>query len=140
MHKVEIGEVMRACTVGVVEVSLDSNYPVGSHIVGFGGCCDYYIGIAGQNVFYIAGIEGLPLTAELSVCSIIIGLTAWHGINKILIPDSNSVVVVSGAAGAVGSIVGQLAKLRGAKVIGIAGSDDKVSWIKNSLKFDHTIN
>jgi len=99
-------------------------------------------GIPGVNVLYKAdGVGGIvPLTAELSLCSLIIGLTAWHGLNKILCPDSKSVVCVSGAAGAVGSLVGQLAKLKGATVIGIAGGEEKCNWLKQDLKFDHVIN
>ena len=85
-----------------------------------------------MNVLYAAGtIADLPLTADLSVCSIIIGLTAWYGINKILEPNAESVICVSGGAGAVGSLVGQLALQKGAKVIGIAGGENKCAWMKN---------
>ena len=58
--------------------------------------------------------------------SVVIGLTAYVGLEKILAPDAKSIVLVSAAAGAVGSMVCQMAKLRGATVIGVAGSDDKV--------------
>jgi NADPH-dependent curcumin reductase CurA len=78
----------------------------------------------------------LRMSADLSICSIIIGLTAWHGVNKILTPGPEDIIVVSGAAGAVGSIVGQLSKLKGAKVVGIAGSPDKCKWMKDELGFD----
>jgi NADPH-dependent curcumin reductase len=84
MDCVKIGEVMRAVTVGVVEESKNADFPVGCHVLGFGGCCDYYVGIPSVNVMYKAGeCGGLPLTADLSICSIIIGLTAWHGVNKV---------------------------------------------------------
>ena len=123
--------VMRVASVGVVEESKDANFPVGTHVVGFGGILgDYYAGTAGVEVLYKAGETGLPVTADLSICSLIIGLTAWYGVNKILQPDNNSIIVVSGAAGAVGSTVGQLAKLKGAKVIGIAGSADKLKYMR----------
>lgn len=85
-------------------------------------------------------MPGLPLTADLSLCSVIVGLTAWHGVEKVLMPKEGDTIVVSGAAGAVGSIVGQLCKLRGAKVIGIAGTADKCDWMKNELHFDFAIN
>lgn len=92
-----------------------------------------------MNVLYAAGtIADLPLTADLSVCSIIIGLTAWYGINKILEPKAESLICVSGGAGAVGSLVGQLALQKGAKVIGIAGGENKCAWMKN-LGFHHVI-
>lgn len=131
---------MRAATVGVIEVSNNPAFPVGTHMFGFGGCAEYYVGIAGVTMFYKAGDLGLPLTADLSICSLIVGLAAWHGVNKVLAPTKDSVIAVSGAAGAVGSIVGQLCKLKGAKVIGIAGSDQKLSWMKNDLHFDCVIN
>jgi len=141
MPPVDLNDVMRAATVGVVEVSNSADFPVGCHVMGFGGVCDYFVGIPGANVFYKAGeMQGIPLTADLSICSIIIGLTAWHGVRKILTPTTGSVVCVSGAAGAVGSIVGQLAKLDGAKVIGIAGSDSKCAWMRDALGFDCVIN
>ncbi len=137
----DLNDVMRAVTIGVVEVSTNADFPVGCHVLGFGGVCDYFVGIPGANVLYKAGeMQGLPLTADLSSCSIIIGLTAWHGVRKILTPTPGSVVCVSGAAGAVGSIVGQLAKLDGAKVIGIAGSDSKCAWMRDDLGFDCVIN
>jgi len=91
------------------------------------------------NVFYPAGeCDGLPLTADLSLCSIIVGLTAWYGVNHVLDVKPGDVVVVSGAAGAVGCLVGQLAKLKGAKVLGIAGGATKCAWLK-SLGFDESI-
>lgn len=143
MPPVELGEVMRSATIAVVEESDDPvSYPVGDYFVCFGGCCEYFVGIPGVNVLYKAdGVGGiLPLTAELSICSLIIGLTAWYGLNKVLNPENKSIVCVSGAAGAVGSLVGQLAKLKGATVIGIAGGEEKCSWLKQDLKFDHVIN
>lgn len=140
MPPVALGEVMRAATIGIVEKSNASAFPVGACVLGFGGVAEYYVGIPGANVFYQAGTDGLPATCDLSVCSIIIGLTAWHGITKILTPAAGEVVVVSGAAGAVGSLAAQLAKLRGARVVGIAGSADKVAWLRDELKLDCCIN
>lgn len=143
MPPVGLGEVMRAATVGVVEAvgaNAPAEYAVGTAVVGFGGVAEYYVGIPGVNLFYPAGQNNLPVTADLSVCSIIIGLTAWHGVNKILNPKEGDIVVVSGAAGAVGSLAGQLAKLKGATVIGIAGAESKCAWIRDELGFDHAIN
>jgi hypothetical protein len=63
MDPVNLGDVMRAATVGVIEESKSADFPVGAHVVGFGGCCDYYAGIPGVNVMYKAGELGdLPLT------------------------------------------------------------------------------
>lgn len=68
------------------------------------------------------------------------GNTAYFGFLEICQPKAGEVVVVTGAAGAVGSIVGQIAKLKGCMVIGVAGSDDKCKWLEDELGFDHTIN
>lgn len=72
------------------------------------------------------------------------GLTAWFGLLKVgrLVEEfkQGSTVVVSGAAGATGNIVGQIAKIKGYRVVGIAGTDDKIAWLKNELKFDEAIN
>lgn len=140
MPCVNLGDIMRCVTLSVVEETDDpENFPVGTHFAGFGGVCEYFLGKVGENLMYKTGGHGLPLTADLSVCSVIIGLTAWHGVNKILQPGTESIFCVSGAAGAVGSLVGQLAKLKGAKVIGIAGGPQKCSMLKNELKFDWVI-
>lgn len=66
--------------------------------------------------------------------------TAYFGFLEICKPKSGEVVAVTGAAGAVGTLVGQIAKLKGCKVIGFAGSDDKCAWLKTELGFDHVIN
>ena len=68
------------------------------------------------------------------------GLTAYFGILDIGQVKAGDFVVVSGAAGSTGSLVGQIAKLKGAKVLGIAGSDDKVEWLKKDLGFDDALN
>ena len=68
------------------------------------------------------------------------GLTAYFGLKYIGDPKPGELVVVSGAAGATGSIVGQICKMRGARVIGIAGADDKCQWLKEDLGFDDALN
>ena len=68
------------------------------------------------------------------------GLTAYFGLLEVGKVNAGDFVVVSGAAGATGSVVGQIAKLKGATVLGIAGSDDKVQWLKNDLGFDSALN
>ena len=68
------------------------------------------------------------------------GLTAYFGILDVGQVKAGDFVVVSGAAGATGSVVGQIAKLKGARVLGIAGSDDKVEWLKQELGFDDALN
>ena len=68
------------------------------------------------------------------------GLTAYFGLLDVGQVKAGDFVVVSGAAGATGSVVGQIAKLKGATVLGIAGSDDKVQWLKDELRFDNALN
>ncbi|KZE63858.1 NADP-dependent oxidoreductase [Fictibacillus phosphorivorans] len=80
-----------------------------------------------------------PLTANLGVLGMT-GLTAYFGLLDIGDPQEGETVVVSGAAGAVGTIVGQIAKIKGARVVGIAGSDEKISYLKDELGFDAAIN
>lgn len=80
-----------------------------------------------------------PITTRLSVLGMT-GLTAYFGLLDIGKPQAGETVVVSGAAGAVGSIVGQIAKLKGARVVGIAGSDEKIDYLINELGFDAAVN
>jgi NADPH-dependent curcumin reductase CurA len=82
--------------------------------------------------------SGLPLSAHLSVLSILVGVTAWHGTRKVLKVKEDDVVLVSGASGAVGSLVGQLSKVTGARVIGVAGGAAKCQNLKD-LGFDAAI-
>lgn len=80
-----------------------------------------------------------PITTRLGVLGLT-GLTAYFGLLDIGKPQAGETVVVSGAAGAVGSVVGQIAKLKGAKVVGIAGSDEKIDYLINELGFDAAVN
>jgi NADPH-dependent curcumin reductase CurA len=81
----------------------------------------------------------LPLTAHLSVLSFVIGLTAWVGVADILNLQKGETFVVSGGSGAVGSLAGQLAKMRGARVIGIVGSEEKARWLTETVGFDAAV-
>ena len=108
---------------------------------------DFVTGMLEWKEFQKSNGEGLlkvdaskaPLSAYLGVLGLT-GLTAYLGLTEIGKPKKGETIVVSGAAGAVGSIVGQIAKLYGCKVIGIAGTDDKVRMLKSSLGFDEAIN
>lgn len=142
MDPVALGDIMRAATVSIVTESKNDDWPVGMYVCGFTGLCDYAVGIPGVNVFYPSTcneIKDASPTIDLSYASIIIGLTAWHGINKIIQANPETVLVVSGGAGAVGSMAGQLAKLKGATVIGIAGGPAKCKYMTEELGFDHGI-
>lgn len=80
-----------------------------------------------------------PASAYLGILGMT-GLTAYFGLLDIGRPKEGETVVVSGAAGAVGSTVGQIAKIKGARVVGIAGSDEKIDYLKQELQFDEAIN
>jgi hypothetical protein len=137
MPPVEIGEVMRGGTLGVVEESRDPSVPVGSVVMPFSGWQDYTV-TPGAMVRPVPPVPGLPLTAFMSVCGAT-GLTAYFGLLDIGQPKAGETVVVSAAAGAVGSVVGQIAKLKGARVVGIAGGAAKCRWIVDDLGFDAAI-
>lgn len=138
MPAVEIGEVMRGGVMGVIEESKDPEKPVGTIVTpGIGGWQDYTI-IPGAAAQAFPQIPGVPMAAFMSVLGLT-GWTAYFGLLDIGQPKPGETVVVSAAAGAVGSIVGQIAKIKGARVIGIAGGPAKCKWIVDDLGFDGAI-
>jgi hypothetical protein len=138
MPPVQIGEVMRGGSIGVVEESKDASVPVGALVSPLlSGWQDYTVLPAGM-VRPVPKVPGLPATAFMSVCGLT-GWTAYFGLLDIGKPKAGETVVVSAAAGAVGSIVGQIAKLKGARVVGIAGGAEKCRWILDDLGFDAAI-
>lgn len=135
---VEIGDVMRGGVIGVVEKSRSDRFKPGQIVnPGLGGWQDYTIAHEGM-LNATPSIPGVPLTAYMSVLGGT-GLTAWFGMVDIGKPKPGETVVVSAAAGAVGSIAGQIAKLKGARVIGIAGGPAKCRWLTEELGFDGAI-
>lgn len=137
MPPVELGEVMRGGSLGVVEESRDPNVPVGSVVSPFAGWSDYSL-VPGAAVRPMPRLPGLPLTAFMSAAGAT-GLTAYFGMLDIGQPKAGETVVVSAAAGAVGSIAGQIAKQQGARVVGIAGGSAKCRWLVDDLGFDAAI-
>ncbi|KIV86145.1 hypothetical protein PV11_01779 [Exophiala sideris] len=135
---VHIDEVMRGQAVGVVLGSKDSKFPKGSYAQGTVGWTELKV-CKGKELEKIELPRGARLTDALSVLGMT-GLTAYFGITDVGKVKAGDFVVVSGAAGATGSVVGQIAKLKGATVLGIAGSDEKCSWLKEELGFDGTLN
>ncbi len=135
---VQIGETMRGGGIGVVERSRSDKFKQGDVVnPGLSGWATHTIAHEGM-VSPVPVIPGVPLTAYMSVLGGT-GLTAWFGMLDIGQPKAGETVVVSAAAGAVGSIAGQLAKLRGARVIGIAGGQAKCDWLVNDCGFDGAI-
>ena len=138
MPPVEIGDTMRGGSIGVVERSRSDRFKQGDVVnTGLGGWSTHVIA-PGAALFPTPTLPGVPLTAYMSVLGAT-GLTAWFGLCEIGKPQPGETVVVSAAAGAVGSIVGQVAKLKGARVIGIAGGKAKCDWLTGELGFDGAI-
>ena len=141
MEPVEIGDIMRAGgSLAIVEESKVPHIKVGDIVQGglHGGWQEYFI-IPGEEAAAIPLVESIPLTALISVLGFT-GPTAYFGFLDIGQPKKGETVVVSAAAGAVGSVVCQIAKIKGCRVVGIAGSDEKCNWLKNDLKVDEVIN
>ena len=136
MPPVAIGDVMRAIAVGRVTASNNANFAVGEHVSGLMGVQEYAIS-NGQGLNKVNPALA-PLPMFLSVLGMT-GLTAYFGLFDVGQPKPGDTVVVSGAAGAVGAIVGQLAKAHGARVIGIAGGADKCRYLVDELGFDAAI-
>jgi len=134
---VAIDEVMVGGAVCRVEVSLNDNFQVGDLVVAYTGWQDYAIS-NGEELLklpkeltspsYALGVLGMP------------GLTAYMGLLDIGQPKAGETVVVAAASGAVGSLVGQIAKLQGCRVVGIAGSDEKCNYVTDTLGFDACVN
>jgi NADPH-dependent curcumin reductase CurA len=132
---VALGDVMRGAAVGQVVASNDASLPVGSHVSGFFGWQEYAIAKRG-GALPIA--EDTELTWPISVLGIT-GLTAYFGMLEIGKPQPGETVVVSGAAGATGSIAAQIARIQGARAIGIAGGAEKCAWLRDVAKLDGAI-
>ncbi len=137
VEPVEIGEVMRGLTLGVVEASRNDRFAKGDLVSGTGGWQDYTI--SNGSDMRIVPPTPLPLTAHLGLLGVV-GLTAYFGLFDVGRPESGETLVVSGAAGAVGSLVGQMGRIAGCRVVGIAGTDAKCAWLTDALGFDSAIN
>jgi NADPH-dependent curcumin reductase CurA len=133
---VQIGEVMRALGVGHVVASRHHDFVVGDVVSGVFGVQNYAVS-TGDGVSRIdTGLA--PATVHLGALGIS-GLTAYFGLLDIGRPEPGQTVLVSGAAGSVGSIVGQIARIKGCRTIGIAGGEQKCRWLVEEAGFDAAI-
>jgi NADPH-dependent curcumin reductase CurA len=133
---VEIGEVMRAGGIGRVIDSHHPDYRVGEHLYGTFGVQRYAVS-NGKGVTRV-DTSLAPAPVHLGVLGIS-GLTAYFGLLDVGRPQPGQTVVVSGAAGSVGSVAGQIARIKGCRAIGIAGGADKCRWLVEELGFDAAI-
>ena len=132
---IEIGAEIRSGGLATVIESNNDDLPVGATLFGMTGWQQYTI-MDGSNQIVPDGIDP---TAALSVFGVT-GMTAYFGLLEVGRPVEGETVLVSGAAGATGSVVGQIAKIKGCRVVGIAGSDEKCAWLIDELGFDAAIN
>jgi NADPH-dependent curcumin reductase len=129
----KLDETMGGGSVGEVVESRHRDFAVGDTVRGMLGWAEY--GVSGAPGLAKIDARRIPLSAYLGVVGMT-GMTAWYGFNKIMEPKPGETVVVSAAAGAVGSVVGQLARIAGLRVVGIAGGPDKCRYVTEELGFD----
>ncbi len=140
IRPVGIGEVMRAGGAGTVIASRSPRFQVGDTVCGGTGVQQYWAGAADDKTagFYKVDPASAPLPKYLNALGMP-GMTAYFGLLEVGLPKAGETVVVSGAAGAVGQTVGQVAKHKGCRVVGIAGGPEKCDFVVNELGFDACI-
>ncbi|MBV8605378.1 MAG: NADP-dependent oxidoreductase [Pelomonas sp.] len=134
-----LNEVMIGGTAGTVVDSRHPNFKEGDTVVGMGGWQEFQL-VDGNAPGFLrkADARVVPLAAYLGVLGMP-GVTAWYGLNEIIAPQDGETITVSAASGAVGSVVGQLAKARGLRVVGFAGGPEKCRYVTEELGFDACI-
>ena len=134
-----LDQVMQGGTAGVVAASAHPKFREGDRVVGFGGWQQFSLVDGNQpGVLRKVDTAHVPLSAYLGAVGMP-GVTAWYGLMKICQPKPGQTIVVSAASGAVGSVVGQLAKARGCRAVGIAGGPEKCAYVTGELGFDACI-
>jgi hypothetical protein len=133
---VGLGEVMRAGTVGRILESKNADFSAGEYVVTTGGVQNYAISNGKGAMKVNPALASLPVFLGTLGMT---GLTAYFGLLDICAPKEGETIVVSGAAGAVGMIAGQIGKIKGCKVVGIAGGKDKCDLVVSELGFDACI-
>jgi len=132
----KLDDTMGGATVGEVVESKSDAFAVGDTVRGMLGWAEY--GIAPAQALQKIDARTIPMSAYLGVVGMP-GMTAWYGFHKVLEPKAGETLVVSAASGAVGSVVGQLGKIAGLSVVGIAGGPDKCRYVTEELGFDACI-
>jgi hypothetical protein len=135
---VKIGDVMRSGAAGRVVKSRSPKYAEGDLVMGMFGWQDYAVAKTDAKSAPTKVIPGVPLELAMSTLGMT-GITAYFGLLEVGRPLAGQTVVVSGAAGATGSIVGQIARIQGCRVVGIAGGKDKCDWLVKAARFDAAV-
>ena len=128
----EVGAVMQGAAVGIVEASNNPRFKTGDAVVGMGGWQRY--ALSGGRDLNVVDAKAIPIQAYLGAVGMP-GVTAWYGLNKIVAPKAGETVLISAATGAVGSVVGQLARAGGARAVGIAGGAEKCAYAVEELGY-----
>ncbi|MDX1732784.1 MAG: NADP-dependent oxidoreductase [Halioglobus sp.] len=135
---VAIGEPMRSSGVAQVVASENPDLPVGTLVQGMTNWQDYGIGDPAGMIPPMPLPDGVPPSLALSMFGTT-SLTAYFGLLDVCEPKAGETVLVSGAAGATGSVVAQIARIKGCRVVGIAGGEEKCNWLRNECKLDAAI-
>ncbi len=138
MPPVPLGEAIRATTVGIVCESRNPDFPVGQWVLGLNAIETHSLGVAGG---FTGPIDPAIVPSPTHFLSVLgaVGMTAWFGLTEVGRPQAGETLLVSGAAGAVGSLVGQLGRLKGMTTIGIAGGAEKCRRLIERYGFDAVI-
>ena len=138
---VAIGEVMRSAGLAEVIESRNALFKKGDKIVGLTGLQEYVL-IEPQSKYPFQKVPSIPFVSDTLFLGALgmTGLTAYFGMTEIAKPQKGETLVVSAAAGATGSVAGQIGKIHGCRVVGIAGTDEKCKWLTEELGFDAAIN
>src|SRR5258705_10500454 len=135
--RIEVGDTMRAFAVGEVIESRNPSYPVGDQVMGIFGWQDY-AAVRAESVMRKLREPDLPMSLSLGVLGLN-GLTAYFGLLDVCRPTAGETLVVSTAAGAVGSAVGQIARINGCRAVGVAGGAGKVRQCIEEFGFDAAV-
>ncbi|MCB9753032.1 MAG: NADP-dependent oxidoreductase [Myxococcales bacterium] len=139
MPPIELGDVVRALTLGVVERSAHPDYAEGDLVTGAWGWATHPTGTPeALGAFKLPALP-IPETQALSLIGATSGMTAYFGLLEVARPKAGETLVVDAASGSVGALVGQLAKIKGLRVIGITGGREKCEYITDELGFDGAV-
>ncbi|VVO21346.1 NADP-dependent oxidoreductase [Pseudomonas fluorescens] len=137
---IALGEAIRGSTLGRIIESRHPDFRVGDHVVGIAcNAWEDFSVVGAEQIYKVSTDNGFPLNYHVSIFSAV-GLTPYFGVLEIGKPQPGETALISAAAGACGSLAGQIARIKGCRVVGMAGTDEKCRWIVEELGFDAAIN